>query len=77
MDRRALLREALEHGRASYLSGEVVLRESLSKATLSNALEWMVDQALLLELEDGRLRLADRTGSALQGVVEEIGRYLV
>ena len=77
VDRRALLREALERGRASYLSGEVVLRESLSKATLSNAFEWMVEQGHLLELEDGRIRLVDRSGSALQAVVEEIGRFLV
>jgi glycerol-3-phosphate O-acyltransferase len=77
LDRRTLLREALERGRASYLSGEVVLRESLSKATLSNAFEWMVDQALLLELGDGRLRLADRSGAPLQELVEEIGRMLV
>jgi glycerol-3-phosphate O-acyltransferase len=76
-DRRALLREALERGRASFLSGEVALRESLSKATLSNAFEWMVDRGLLLELEDGRLRPADRGGKALQEVVEEIGRMLV
>ncbi len=77
LDRRILVREALERGRASYLSGEVALRESLSKATLSNALEWMVDQGLLVELEDGRLRLGDRTGNGLQAVIEEIGRYLV
>ena len=77
MDRRTLMREALERGRASYLSGEVVLRESLSKATLSNAFEWMVDQGHLVELEDGRLRMTDRTGNALQAVVEEIGRMLV
>ena len=77
VDRRALLREALERGRASYLSGEVVLRESLSQATLSNAFEWMIEQGHMLELEDGRVRLVDRSGSTLQVVVEEIGRFLV
>jgi glycerol-3-phosphate O-acyltransferase len=77
MDRRALLREAMERGRASYLSGEVVLRESLSKATLGNAIEWMVDQGMLLELDAGRLRLPKQGAEALQLVVEEIGRHLV
>jgi glycerol-3-phosphate O-acyltransferase len=77
VDRRALVREALERGRAAFLSGEVVLRESLSKATLSNALEWMVDQGLLLELDGGRLRMADRTGNAVLAVVVEIGKHLV
>jgi len=77
MDRRALLREAMERGRASFLSGEVVLRESLSKATIGNAIEWMVDQGLLLEQDGGRLRLADRGADALQLLVEEIGRHLV
>ncbi len=76
VERRVLLREALERGRAAFLSGEVVLRESLSKATLGNAIEWLVDQGLLLEGDGGRLRLADRTCEALRGVVEEIGRYL-
>ncbi len=77
LDRRTLLREALERGRASFLAGEVALRESLSKATLGNALEWLVDQALMVELDGGRLRLADRSGSALHVLVEEISRHLV
>jgi len=76
VDRRTLVRESLERGRASYLAGEVVLRESLSKATLSSAFEWMVDRGLLREGDGGRLRLADRTGAALEEVVEQIGRHL-
>ena len=75
-DRRALLREALERGRAGFLSGQVALRESLSKATLGNAIEWLVDQGVLAEEEGGRLRLADKGGAALRELVEEIGRYL-
>jgi glycerol-3-phosphate O-acyltransferase len=77
LDRRTLVREALERGRASFLAGEVVLRESLSKATISNALEWMVEQGLLVELDGGRLRLAERSGSPLHVLVEEIARHLV
>jgi glycerol-3-phosphate O-acyltransferase len=77
LDRRTIVREALERGRASFLAGEVVLRESLSKAPISNALEWMVDQGLLLELDGGRLRLAERSGSSLHVLVEEISRHLI
>jgi glycerol-3-phosphate O-acyltransferase len=77
MDRRTLLRDAMERGRASYLSGEVALREALSKATLGNAIEWMVDQGLLVEAEGGRLRFGERGKDELQATVEEIGRHLV
>jgi glycerol-3-phosphate O-acyltransferase len=76
VDRRTLLREALEQGRAAFLSGEVILRESRSKATLDNAIEWMIDQQLLV-VEGERLRLGDPGGAALEAVVQEIGRFLV
>jgi len=76
LDRRGILREALERGRAAHLSGEVTLREALSKATLSNAVEWMVEEGHLIEQDDERLRLGDRTGSTLESLIEEIGRHL-
>ena len=76
VDRKALLRESLERGRASFLSGEILLRESLSKATLGNAFDWLVNQGLLGELEDGKLRLADRSGAGVLEVVEGIARFL-
>jgi glycerol-3-phosphate O-acyltransferase len=76
VDRRVLLREAFERGRASFLSGEIVLRESLSKATLSNAFEWMVNQGLLVEVDGGKVRLADRSGAGLLQLVEGIARFL-
>jgi glycerol-3-phosphate O-acyltransferase len=77
VDRRALLRDTLERGRAAFLSGEVILRESLSKATLSNAIEWMVDQRILVEEEGGRLKLEDPTGAAAGAVLAQIDRHLV
>jgi glycerol-3-phosphate O-acyltransferase len=40
-DRRALVKAALECGRAAHAAGRIALRESLSKATLENAAEWM------------------------------------
>ena len=44
-------------------SGGVALRESLSKATLENAVEWLVAQGLLAE-DGGRLALRDARGAA-------------
>ena len=56
VDRRALVREALERGRAAFLAAGPRLRESLSKATLENAVEWLVAQGIVSE-EAGKLRL--------------------
>ena len=44
VDRRALLKAALDRGRASWAAGRVALRESVSKATVENAVEWLVEQ---------------------------------
>ena len=72
-DRRALLRETMEHGRAAFLAGGVMLRESVSKATLENAVEWMIAQQLVAE-EDGHLALRDR--AALRAMLDEIAPLL-
>jgi glycerol-3-phosphate O-acyltransferase len=56
-ERRTLVRAALERGRAAYATGRIALRESLSNATLTNAVEWFVQQGAF-ESEGGRLRLA-------------------
>jgi glycerol-3-phosphate O-acyltransferase len=56
-DRRTLTRAALERGRAAYATGRIALRESLSSATLTNAVTWFVQQGAL-EPEAGRVRLA-------------------
>jgi len=45
----------------------------VSKATIENAIEWLVSQALVFERE-GRLSLADR--DALRAIVDEIAPYL-
>ena len=44
VDRRALVRAALERGRAAYASGRIALMESLSKASFENAVEWFAQQ---------------------------------
>ena len=72
-DRRALVRQALEQGRAAFLAGGVALREAVSKATLENAVEWMIAQGLLAE-HDGRLTLHGR--DALRGIVDGMGPLL-
>ncbi|WP_242345133.1 1-acyl-sn-glycerol-3-phosphate acyltransferase [Anaeromyxobacter terrae] len=73
-DRRALVREALERGRAAFLSGEIQLRESLSKATLENAFEWLATQGVIAE-DGGKLRLADADGASLRAIVDGITRH--
>jgi len=70
-DRRALVKEALERGRAAFLSGRIALRESLSKATIENAVEWLVVQGLATE-EGGALRLAEPGGAPLRAIVDGI-----
>lgn len=57
IDRKALVREALERGRAAFLAGHLTSREAVSKATLENAVEWLVAQQIVTE-EGGKLRLA-------------------
>jgi glycerol-3-phosphate O-acyltransferase len=72
-DRRALVKQTLEQGRAAFLAGAIALRESLSKATLENAVEWMMSQGLLAE-QDGRLTMHDR--DAVREIVDGMGPLL-
>jgi glycerol-3-phosphate O-acyltransferase len=69
-ERRALVREALERGRAAFLSGRLATRESLSKATLENAVDWLVSQGVIDE-DGGSLCVRDG-GAALRGIVDGI-----
>jgi glycerol-3-phosphate O-acyltransferase len=48
-DRKALVRLALDRGRAAFLASRIAHREALSKATLENAVEWLVQQGALVE----------------------------
>jgi glycerol-3-phosphate O-acyltransferase len=72
-DRQSLLGQAMERGLAAYLAGGIALRESVSKATLENAIEWLVSQAIVSEQTD-RLSVADR--DALRAIVDGIAPYL-
>lgn len=69
-DRRALVRETLERGRAAFLAGGVAAREAISKATIENAVEWMFTQGLLVE-EGAKLARRD-DGAALRAIVDDI-----
>jgi glycerol-3-phosphate O-acyltransferase len=76
LDRRALAWEALERGRAAFLSGEIAHRETLSKATLENAVEWLLVQGILAE-DSGKLRLAPAGGAVeLRGIMDGIAPHL-
>jgi len=77
LDRRSLVKAALELGRAEFLAGRVLLRESLSKATLENAFEWLSQQGALAIGPDGKRGLEPRWKASLLGeLVDEIGRHL-
>lgn len=58
IDPRALVKTALEHSRAAFAAGRIVMRESLSKATFENAAEWIFQQGAVVPVEGGRARLA-------------------
>jgi glycerol-3-phosphate O-acyltransferase len=72
-DRRGLVRMALERGRAAFLSGGIALRESLSKATLDNAVEWLVSQGALAD--EGQ-KIVLRDPDALRGIIDGTGPLL-
>jgi glycerol-3-phosphate O-acyltransferase len=69
-DRRSLVKEGLERGRASFLSGGLAARESLSKANVENAVEWLVGAGIVAE-EGGKLALRD-DGAELRSIADGI-----
>jgi glycerol-3-phosphate O-acyltransferase len=68
------VKEALDRGRRDFLSGRIVLRESLSRATLENALEWFATQGLTPP-SDGRLLPAEDP-AAVRDIIDRINRLL-
>ncbi len=77
MDRKSFVKQALELGRAEYLSGRITAAESLAKVTLENAVTYMLDQRYLVE-EDKKLKLGPAAPdvAASKQFAEEISRYL-
>ncbi|HYQ80913.1 MAG TPA: glycerol-3-phosphate acyltransferase, partial [Anaeromyxobacteraceae bacterium] len=77
LDRRSLVKAALELGRADFLAGRVLLRESLSKATLENAFEWLSQQGAFAVDPEGKRGLDPRwQASLLTELNDEISRHL-
>jgi len=77
VDRRSLVRGALERGRADFLAGRIAMRESLSKPTLENAVEWLAQQGALGRAPDGRWTLApDWRNGSLAGLIQEMNVFL-
>jgi glycerol-3-phosphate O-acyltransferase len=77
LDRRSLVKEALELGRADFLAGKVLLRESLSKATLENAFEWLSQQGAIPIGPAGKRALDPRwKDSLLPEIIDEVSRHL-
>ena len=74
LDRKQLVKLGLERGRADFLAGRIVAREALSKATLENAVEWLLATGRLLE-HAGRLEPAPRA-DALREIIDGITRHL-
>ncbi|HTP50210.1 MAG TPA: 1-acyl-sn-glycerol-3-phosphate acyltransferase [Anaeromyxobacteraceae bacterium] len=77
LDRKSLVNAALERGRADYHAGRILLRESLSKATLENAMEWLSSQGVFSVDEAGKRTVAERWREGLQTqLVDRIGLCL-
>jgi glycerol-3-phosphate O-acyltransferase len=77
VDRKSLVKQAMERGRAEFLSGRVLMRESISKATLENAMEWMGSQGAFETNTEGKRSVSrEWRDQASTHLVERIGRFL-
>jgi len=74
VDRRALVKRCLERGRETLLTGRMVTREALSKATLENSIDWLVSSGRIVD-RDGRLEPAPES-DALREIIDGITRHL-
>jgi glycerol-3-phosphate O-acyltransferase len=74
LDRRGLVRASLERGRAAFLAGRLQCREALSKATVENAVEWLVSTGRLDE-QGGKLRMAQAPAD-LREIIDGMTPYL-
>src|SRR5262245_19229102 len=75
-DRRALVRVALEKGRAAYLAGRIALSESLSRGTVENASEWLVQRGALPNASEGKQVQPGPEQTHLADAVKQIDRHL-
>ena len=73
------LRQALDRGRAAYLAGRILRNESLSKATLENAIAMLRDRGVLLpQTESRKLELSPGylEPSRLTALADEVDLFL-
>jgi glycerol-3-phosphate O-acyltransferase len=77
LDRKALVKAGLERGRAQFLAGRVLLRESLSRASIENAMEWLSGQGAFTADPSGKRVVAEewRDGRLTQ-LVDELDQFL-
>ena len=72
VDRKEFLKRALEAGRADFLAGTITAAEALSKTSLENALQFLIEQHFLAE-KDKKLVAGAASASEL---VEQIRRFV-
>jgi glycerol-3-phosphate O-acyltransferase len=72
VDRKELVRRALENGRADFLAGTLTCSEALSKTILENAMQFLLEQQYLVE-KDKKLQPGTKAPAEL---VEQIRSYL-
>jgi len=75
LEKKALVAQIMERGRADFLSGRVALRESLSKATVENAVAWLSQQEVLEKKKGDALGLASGGEAKLDRVLEGMQPY--
>lgn len=77
MERKDLVKHALEHGRKVYLAGRVKSAEALSGPTLNQAITWLLDQGYLVGVDDTKVELAEKwkQRKVRAAFGREIGRY--
>jgi glycerol-3-phosphate O-acyltransferase len=71
-DKKEFLKRALDAGRADFLAGTITASEALSKTTLENALQFLIEQHFLSEKDK---KLAPGTASASE-LVKQIRRFV-
>lgn len=71
-DRKEYLKRALEAGRADFLAGTITASEALSKTSLENALQFLVERKFLIE-NDKKLVHGSASSSEL---IEQIRRFV-
>jgi glycerol-3-phosphate O-acyltransferase len=71
-DRKEYLKRALEAGRADFLAGTITAAEALSKTSLENALQFLIEQHFLVE-KDKKLT---RGSANVAELVQQIRRFV-